>query len=76
MLKNRFLAAFALSGLVAFAACSAEEEPATDVNVEATEEVGAPVTPAPVVQDSLTAPATVDTGAAAVGATDTAAAAH
>lgn len=69
MMKNRFLAAFALSGLVAMAACSSGEDEAAEVNVDATEQVGAPVTPAPVVTDTFAQPAIVDTAA---GVTDTA----
>ena len=65
---KRTLAALALAGLVAFAACGGAEEEATDETLLEDTTTVAPVTPAPVVTDTAM-PA--DTG---VAATDTAAA--
>jgi hypothetical protein len=69
-MKNRYLGALALAGIVSLAACGNKDEAASDTMVQDTTAV-APVTPAPVVMDS-TGAMPMDSSAAAPGAaTDT-----
>jgi hypothetical protein len=66
-MKNRTLAAFALAGLIGFAACGGGEEAATDDTLLEDTTTMPPVTPAPVVTDSAMMPmdsAAMDTAVA------------